>query len=309
MRNIYITYGPPLSGKSTFASLITKYDNDIKVVSRDIIRDNLKDHSNFPEIEKIITKIEDSYILNLIKHHDLILDNTYSKVSYIKDLIKIIIKSKVKNVKLHFVDFTDISLDILLIRLTDRERKVPEDVIKKMFNRCKQNWKEVKKIINDFNNNSLITSDTERVISKIIRRENCKSAIIVDIDGTLSHSGGIRTPFEYHKVINDDIDEIIRDILITYSNFLYPIIVVSGREDNCKEMTEEWLKKHRVPYDLIYMRKTGDFRKDAIVKKEIYENYIKPKYDVLFCLDDRNQVVDMWRENGVKCLQVQDGDF
>ena len=55
MRNIYITYGPPLSGKTTFTSLIAKYDNDIKIVSRDIIRDNLKDHSNLPEIEKIIT--------------------------------------------------------------------------------------------------------------------------------------------------------------------------------------------------------------------------------------------------------------
>ena len=309
MRNIYITYGPPLSGKSTFASLITKYDPDIKVISRDMIRDNLKDHSNEFEIEKVITKIEESYILNLIKHYDLIIDNTNSKVSYLKDLIKLVVKSKVKNIKLHLIDFTDITLDILLERLSNRERKVPEEVIKKIHNRCIQNKKEFIKNISNFNTNLGITSDTEKVISKIIKREHCSSAIIVDIDGTLSHSGGIRTPFEYHKVINDDIDEIVRDILITYSNFLYPIIVVSGREDHCKEMTEEWLKKHRVPYDLIYMRKTGDFRKDAIVKKEIYETYIKPKYDVLFCLDDRNQVVDMWRENGVKCLQVQDGDF
>ena len=308
MRNIYITYGPPLSGKTTFTSLIAKYDNDIKIVSRDIIRDNLKDHSNLPEIEKIITKIEDSYVLNLIKHHDLILDNTYSKVSYIKDLIKIIVKSKVKDVKLHLIYFTDIPLDILLIRLNDRERKVPIDVIKKIHNRCKQNLKEVKKIIFDFNNNLGVSNNTEDVISKIQNNE-LQKAIIVDIDGTLSHSNGIRTPFEYYKVINDDIDEIIRHVVRLYYSIGYQIIIVSGREDQCYDMTRDWLNKHNVPYNFMYMRKSGDFRKDSIVKKEIYEKYIKNNFNILFCLDDRNQVVNMWREIGVKCLQVQEGDF
>jgi adenylate kinase family enzyme len=88
MRNIYITYGPPLSGKSTFANLITKYDSSIKIISRDVIRDNLKDHSNLPEIEKIISKMEESYFSSLIKHYDIIYDNTFSKIQYIKDLIK-----------------------------------------------------------------------------------------------------------------------------------------------------------------------------------------------------------------------------
>lgn len=308
MRNIYINYGPPLSGKTTFTSLITKYDQDIKIISRDIIRDNLKDHSNSPEIEKIITKIEDSYILNLIKYHDLILDNTYSKVSYIKDLIKIIVKSKVKNVKLHLIDFSDIPLETLLQRLETRERKVPIEVIKKIHNRCRQNLKEIKNIINNFNNQIVITPDIDKIIFKI-KNNNLQKALIVDIDGTLSHNEGIRTPFEYHKVIDDNIDEIIRHIVVLYRSIGHQIIIISGREDHCYDMTRDWLNKHNVPYDFMYMRKSGDFRKDSIIKKEIYEKYIKNSFNILFCLDDRNQVVDMWREIGVKCLQVQEGDF
>jgi predicted kinase len=308
MRNIYIVYGPPLSGKTTFTNLITKYDPDIKIVSRDIIRDNLKDHSNLPEIEKIITKIEESYIINLVKHHDIILDNTFSKISYLKDLIKIIVKSKTKDVKLKFVDFSDVPIETLLQRLQNRERKVPEDVIKKMHNRCKQNWKEFNKIIFDFNNNLGVTSNTEEIIYQIPSGKNY-NGIIVDIDGTLSHSGGLRTPFEYHKVIDDKIDEIIRHIIVVYRSLGYQIIVVSGREDSCYEMTRDWLNKHGVPYDYMYMRKSGDFRKDSIVKKEIYEKYIKDNFNIIFCLDDRNQVVDMWRSIGIKCLQVQEGDF
>ena len=57
------------------------------------------------------------------------------------------------------------------------------------------------------------------------------------------------------------------------------------------------------------MRKTGDNRKDAIVKREIYETHIKDKYQVDYVLYDRNQVVEMWRSLGLTCLQVADGDF
>ena len=57
------------------------------------------------------------------------------------------------------------------------------------------------------------------------------------------------------------------------------------------------------------MRKNGDFRKDFIIKKEIYEKFIKPKYEVLFVLEDRDQAVKMWREEGLTCLQVAPGNF
>jgi hypothetical protein len=57
------------------------------------------------------------------------------------------------------------------------------------------------------------------------------------------------------------------------------------------------------------MRKSGDYRKDYEVKKEIYETYIKDKFNVLCVLDDRQSVVDMWRSLGLTCLQVNYGDF
>jgi predicted kinase len=309
MRNIYILYGPPLSGKTTFSNLITKHDKDIKIISRDVIRDNLNDHSNLPEIENIITKIEESYFSSLITQYDIICDNTFSKVKYIKDFLNLIKKSKIKT-KVRLVDFSDIPFDTLLERSLDRDRKVDPVVIKKIFTRCKQNLKGVIELINNFNNDSSFISEYKpMIISKIPTINNNDRAIIVDIDGTLSHSGGLRSPFEYDKVINDDIDEIIRDIVTSYKNSNHKIIIISGREDSCYNMTCDWLNKHRVPFDFLYMRKSKDFRKDAIVKKEIFDKYIKDNYNVLFCLDDRNQVVEMWRSIGVKCLQVQEGNF
>lgn len=57
------------------------------------------------------------------------------------------------------------------------------------------------------------------------------------------------------------------------------------------------------------MRKNDDYRQDAVIKEEIYNLYIQPKFDVLFCIDDRKQVVDAWRNLGLVCLQCDEGQF
>ena len=76
------------------------------------------------------------------------------------------------------------------------------------------------------------------------------------------------------------------------------------------EQTIKWLTKYKIPYHDLLMRKTKDGRKDSVIKKEIVDEHIKGKYFVRFVLDDRDQVVDMWRkEMGYACLQVNYGDF
>jgi hypothetical protein len=57
------------------------------------------------------------------------------------------------------------------------------------------------------------------------------------------------------------------------------------------------------------MRDEGDHRSDEVVKKEIYENYIAPWWDVVCVFEDRNRVVKMWRDIGLLVAQVWDGDF
>jgi hypothetical protein len=57
------------------------------------------------------------------------------------------------------------------------------------------------------------------------------------------------------------------------------------------------------------MRPAGDMRKDAIVKRELFDRHVRDRYDVTCILDDRSQVVDMWRSLGLTCLQVAPGEF
>ena len=136
-----------------------------------------------------------------------------------------------------------------------------------------------------------------------------RKAIICDIDGTLAHMQD-RSPYDWDKVSDDVVDKTIKEILRTfYSTSKYAIILTSGRDDVCKQITERWLGKNYIFYDALYMRKHNDNRPDEVIKKEIYDKHIKDKYDVVFVLDDRNKVVKMWRDLGLKCLQVAEGDF
>jgi histidinol phosphatase-like enzyme len=134
-------------------------------------------------------------------------------------------------------------------------------------------------------------------------------AIIVDIDGTLAKMNG-RGPFEWMRVNEDRINGPIRKVVHLFWADGYTIIIFSGRDGVCKQLTEKWLDDHLVPFNHLFMRPEGNFEKDAIIKRRMYDGHVKDKFDVEFVLDDRNQVVDMWRKDlGLTCLQVDYGDF
>jgi hypothetical protein len=127
---------------------------------------------------------------------------------------------------------------------------------------------------------------------------------MVDMDGTLAHMTG-RSPFEWHRVGEDKLDQIIANITRHYKY----VVIMSGRDEVCRPETEKWLRKHDIRYDSLVMRVANDNRPDEIVKLELYKQHVEPNYSIEFVLDDRNKVVKMWRDNGLKCLQVADGDF
>jgi predicted kinase len=137
------------------------------------------------------------------------------------------------------------------------------------------------------------------------------SAIIVDIDGTLAFMKD-RGPYDDSKVHTDLPNKPVVKLVNQLSRSGANIIVVSGRQGTpeCREATEEWLDRHLCDTFWLLMRTAGDMRKDAVVKKEIFETSIKGNYNIQFVLDDRNQVVDMWRkELNLPCFQVNYGDF
>lgn len=135
-------------------------------------------------------------------------------------------------------------------------------------------------------------------------------AIMCDIDGTLAHGIMVtRKPYEWHKVDTDTLDETVADLLGALYADGYKIILMSGRDSVCRGRTQDWLHLNSVLYDDLFMRAEGDNREDSVIKRELYDQNVRGKYDVRFVLDDRNRVVDMWRSLGLKCFQVAPGDF
>lgn len=134
-------------------------------------------------------------------------------------------------------------------------------------------------------------------------------AIICDIDGTLADLG-TRHPFDFANVDQDTLKHATAELVRIMHRAGYAIILFSGREDSSREKTIAWLHANDIPFDELLMRRTGDRRKDSVVKRQMYERAVAGTFEVLFVLDDRNQVVDMWRkELNLPCFQVDYGDF
>lgn len=75
------------------------------------------------------------------------------------------------------------------------------------------------------------------------------------------------------------------------------------------DATKEWLKKNEIPSDAMFFRPVGDYSPGPDCKRRIYEENIKGKYNVQFVLDDSSKCVKMWREQGLICLQPNEGKF
>lgn len=133
-------------------------------------------------------------------------------------------------------------------------------------------------------------------------------AILCDLDGTLAifeYMSGLklRSPYDASKADCDIVCKPVAEALRAFFNLGYEIIFVSGREDKFRIPTETFLKnaseEFGFTYDKLYMRPSGDFRKDTEIKSEIYNREILGKYNVLAVFDDRKCIVEMWRSIGL----------
>ena len=145
------------------------------------------------------------------------------------------------------------------------------------------------------------------------------SVVLFDIDGTIADIEHRRSYLEgsvpdwksFNAAMGDDTpNSPIVDLYKTlYNSGKYELILVSGRGEESRKLTEQWLSWNNIPFENLLMRPMKDSRPDVVIKKEILDSLRSQGKEILFVVDDRQQVVDMWRENGVTCLQCDVGDF
>lgn len=282
MVKLIMLKGLPASGKSTWAKeQVCAGHGRVKRVNKDDLRAMIDNSAHSKDRENQILHIRDYLVEMWLENgFDVIVDDTNFAPSHETRLKELAANHKAK----FEVKFFNVSLSECLKRNRERGGIVPDRAIRDMYNKYLRKAPTYKEFNRD--------------------KEAC---IICDIDGTLAHMSG-RSPYDWKRVGEDSADEPIINLLHMIKDKVH-IILLSGRDGSCRKETIKWLEDYEIPFDDLHMRQAGDNRKDHLVKRDLYDYHIEPYFEVQFVLDDRDQVVDMWRSLGLKCLQVERGDF
>jgi predicted kinase len=309
MSLITVMCGISGSGKSTRAKqLFTQYGGFEKciIVSRDKIREQLfnfgeSEHAqyyrrpDFARCEKEVSIYEDNLIkFSLSKGKAVISDNTHLRVKYLNHYQKF-------HVPIVY-ELVECGTELAITRDSNRIRQVGTEIIKKQYH-------SLQKLKETFDFKPWYP-DTFRKPEHDLNKENC---VVFDIDGTLALHGNLRSPYDWSKVSQDELSKDIAALYMYCNAHKFEcntpkLIICSGRDGICKQDTIDWLHYYGLTFDEIFIRAQNDSRPDWIVKTEFIKE-ISAKYNVIFCVDDRQQVVDCYRALGFTVLQVDYGDF
>lgn len=282
---LHYTVGLPASGKTTWARELVRLKPRTVRANRDDIRQQLHEGRFSGGNEKIVTKVQDAVIrAGIADGRDVVVDDTNLNPktrARLAHLAEECGASLVSN-----CDFVDVPLRDCIERDLRRERPVGEHVIRRM-------WEQY-------------------LMPPLRKRTGKPTCVIVDVDGTLALNTG-RSPYDWARVSEDRPNTMVAEMVrrFIFAGGEPTVVVVSGRDGSCAEATEAWLAEHLHGWGWYgpLMRSAGDNRPDWLVKAEILNNDILPLWDPVLAIDDRQQVVDMWRSEGIECWQVAPGRF
>lgn len=307
-----VTIGVPASGKTTFAKKWEDEDPDNRwVVELDEIR---KEYSPDKDLNRYSFKNEEK-----------VADEFYKSISFAWSCDKDIcisntnVNGKYLDVLLSFLDDLDFEVTFKVFHKSFRDlvrddkkrnKMVGSEVIYKMllnFNKLRQTHPHVFE-----QDNHWLEKDfpiIKKVENKYPVSENKPCVAIIDIDGTLADMGK-RNPYDYEAAINDTARKDVA-LLVNALHKEHTVVFVSGRSEDARVVTEEWLhglyRDRVLDFDPveeshILMRCSGDTRQDWIVKYEIYRDIVSQMGELKVVVDDRPQVIRMWEMLGVDTI-------
>jgi predicted kinase len=298
MTRLLITRGLPASGKTTFAH---KLQPNVVRVNRDDLRRMLHGQRLYTQwSEGQVTHAQRAAVEALLRAHaDVIVDDTNLRAKTVREWAELAARFGA-SFEVH--DFTDVPLEECLRRdaVRDEGDRVGEDPIRRMHARYLAGKSLPLPIpyVEPGGPGTIYEPDLE-----------LPAAVLVDIDGTVALMGD-RSPYDWARVGIDNPNPAVIGAVRAMHAAGNAIVFCSGRDAVCREETEAWLDLFvGVPYEGLFMRPEGDSRKDAVVKREIFDREVRDRWRIVGVFDDRQQVVRMWRALGLTVFQVAEGDF
>jgi uncharacterized HAD superfamily protein len=139
-----------------------------------------------------------------------------------------------------------------------------------------------------------------------------KPIVIVDLDGTIAdvrhrlhfvQGPGKKRWKRFFQAQENDVPVVSLVTRIRELSREHEIVIVTARPLVCRDGTERWLEKHRIPYSRMFMRSDGDHRRDFLVKREILDRIGKEQVALVF--EDRPLVCRMYREAGLEVIEIE----
>ncbi len=304
MSTLHIYRGLPASGKTQLARNNIALNEGGRLAGRDHFRPLVGvsfDKLGTPAQESEVTRLQNLVIVEGLRAgEDVHVDDQNLRTEYVRRLQGI---AKREGAKVEIHDLTHVPVEECLRRDAARGGPDLREVIVRNYKKFIQG-KET----------PLPVPEREVMPNWLppepyVPNPAIKPTVIVDLDGTLADHEGIRGHHEYARVGEDQVVEPVRN-LVWWLQGHAQVIFISGRPDSCRAKTLFWLAKTLYIYTpVLYMRKAGDRRADFVVKREIFEEKLRRDSNIQFAIDDRNQVVDMWRQLGITTFQVAEGNF
>lgn len=305
MSELLITRGLPASGKSTWAKAWVNACPEYRArLNRDCMRYSMFDHRKGEGIltyaqEELITLALQSAVRSLLgRGVDVVVDDMNLRPKYVRGWREFAESEGHELVVVPFQPDVELSVE----RDLERDDRVGASVIRELYHKYTKHG------------NLLADNKIERpqvVGDKYVPDWRLPKCFIVDIDGTLALNTSGRGWYDLERVSEDSPNEVVADLVGDLANvggYGTPVYC-SGRDERSREVTVQWLIDNDLPDGPLFMRPAHDNRQDAIVKRELFDKHIRNNYNVTLVLDDRDQVVKMWRSLGLTCLQVADGNF
>jgi len=305
---LIFTRGLPASGKSTYAEAWVKENPKERIrVNRDILRMELfgywyhpasMPHGKQQEREFEVTHYQDKAIIDgLQTGKDIIVDNTNLNPRVFQDIKKI--GNQSPRVNITHVDFP-VHVEECVRRNNNRDRKVPEHVIRSMAARYTNGDGTKFHLFPNTYPVKPITYPAER-----------KETFGFDMDGTLTNVDSILHYVRKNSKYKDfdsfhrssyfsPANQNVVEILFEAADKGFTIVIVTGRNEKYRDVTQAWLDEHNIPYDNnIFMRPENDFRPDTVIKNDIFQQ-INQYYHMVHFVDDREDISKVWEQNGVQ---------